>query len=67
MDRLLVRTPLELLGGVDAQGNKVSDTQKMWDAFRQIVPIPAQVLTPKQQISQPSGWDEALKAVASEA
>ena len=60
---LLVRTPLELLGGVDAQGNKVSDTQKMWDTVRQIMPIPAQVLTPKQQISQPSGWDEGLKAV----
>jgi hypothetical protein len=60
---LLVRTPMELLGGVDAQGNKVSDTQKMWDTVRQIIPIPAQVLTPKQQISQPSGVDEALKAV----
>jgi predicted ABC-type ATPase len=60
---LLVRTPLELLGGVDAQGNKVSNTQKMWDTARQVMPIPIQTLTPKQQISQPSGADEALKAV----
>jgi predicted ABC-type ATPase len=60
---MLVRTPLELLGGVDAQGNKVSNTQKMWDTARQVLPIPIQALTPKQQISQPSGADDALKAV----
>jgi hypothetical protein len=60
---LMVRTPLELIGGVDAQGNKVSNTQKMWDTARQLLPIPIQTLTPKQQISQPSGADDALKAV----
>jgi hypothetical protein len=60
---LMVRTPLELIGGVDAQGNKVSNTQEMWDTARQLLPIPIQTLTPKQQISQPSGADDALKAV----
>jgi hypothetical protein len=35
----------------------------MWDTARQLMPIPIQTLTPKQQISQPSGADQALKAV----
>jgi hypothetical protein len=48
---------------VDAQGNKVSNSQKMWDALRQVIPIPAQALTPKQQISQPSRLDEVLKGM----
>jgi hypothetical protein len=60
---LLVRTPGELIEGVDQQGNKISNTQKMWDTARQVMPIPLQPLLPKQQISQPSGVDEFLKGM----
>jgi hypothetical protein len=60
---LLVRTPMELIQGVDQQGNKVSDDQRMWDTIRQVTPIPLQSLTPKQQITQPSRVDELLKSI----
>jgi hypothetical protein len=60
---LLVRTPMELIQGVDQQGNKVSNTQRMWDTVRQVTPIPLQSLTPKQQISQPSRVDDILKGL----
>ena len=59
---MLVRTPLELLTGVDAQGNKVSPTQLMWDTIRQVTPIAFQAATPKQTITQPNPIDEILKS-----
>jgi len=54
---LLVRTPMELIGGVDQQGNKVSDTQKAIDTIKQVIPIPAQAIgtatgiLPNQQLA----------------
>lgn len=59
---LLVRTPMEVIQGVDAQGNKVSNDQRFWDTVRQGIPIPAQTLTPRQQITQPSHVDDLLKS-----
>jgi hypothetical protein len=58
----IVRTPIELALGVDAQGKKVAPTQQFWNAARQAIPMPAQALTPKQTISQPDWKDELMKS-----
>ncbi len=60
----VIRTAGELVTGRDlSTGQKVSNDQKFWDAVRQVTPIPAQALTPKQTISQPSAGDELLKSI----
>jgi hypothetical protein len=60
---LLVRTPIEMLTGVDSLGRKVSGNQKMLDAVKQVVPIPAQGLLPSTQVNPPSKADQLLKAI----
>ena len=60
---LLVRTPIELMTGVDALGRKVSGSQKMLDAAKEVVPIPAQGLLPSTQVNPPSATDQLLKAI----
>jgi hypothetical protein len=57
----LVRVPTELALGVDQQGHRVSNDQKLFDTLRQTTPIPLQGLYPRQQITQPTLTDQALQ------
>lgn len=63
----LVRVPLEWATKVDTQGHRVGDDQMFWDSLRQVIPIPAQALSPKQQVTQSSAMDDFLKGMGVEA
>ena len=63
LNPLLVRAPSEIATGEDPTGHKVTDTQALFDALRQVVPIPIQGVIPNQQIVQPSETDQLLQSV----
>jgi len=63
LNPLLVRAPGEVVSQEDPLGHKVTDTQALFDALRQVVPIPLQGLLPNQQIVQPSEADQLAQSV----
>ncbi len=57
-----VRIPAELYTGTNQYGEKMSPDQQVFEALRQITPIPIQGIYPSGTVSQPSALDKAMQS-----